>query len=137
PSSSQVDQHSTSRTTLEGGEEHVKTIARPAEIEASLASFPRVYNEMQEEAQALEVQAGSLQRTMTQLRLAVSLIEAQRAEFRGFLDGSKDALDRMEEWAGKAMGLNLRNSPEQVRRYLPLSVMWVTNSKLKKVLDLL
>ena len=35
------------------------------------------------------------------------------------------------------MGLNLRNSPEQVRRYLPLSVMWVANSKLKKVLDLL
>src|SRR5881392_879785 len=25
----------------------------------------------------------------------------------------------------------------QVRRYLPLSVMWVANSKLKKVLDLL
>ena len=43
----------------------------------------------------------------------------------------------MEEWAGRAMGLNLRNSPEQVRRYLPLSVMWVANSKLKKVLDLL
>ncbi len=59
------------------------------------------------------------------------------ASFKGFLDGSKDALDRMEDWAGQAMGLNLRNSPEQVRRYLPLSVMWVANSKLKKVLDLL
>ena len=35
------------------------------------------------------------------------------------------------------MGLNLRNSPDQVRRYLPLSVMWVSNTKLKKVLDLL
>src|SRR6266566_3362361 len=43
----------------------------------------------------------------------------------------------MEKWAGLAMGLNLRNSPEQVRRYLPLSVMWVANSKLKKILDLL
>jgi chemotaxis protein histidine kinase CheA/ActR/RegA family two-component response regulator len=41
----------------------------------------------------------------------------------------------MEDWAGLAMGLNLRNSPEQVRRYLPLSVMWVANSKLKKVLE--
>ena len=67
----------------------------------------------------------------------MTVIEGQRAEFREFLDGSKDALERMEEWAGKAMGLNLRNSPEQVRRYLPLSVMWVANSKLKKVLDLL
>src|SRR5258708_9764165 len=97
----------------------------------------QVYSELQEESQVLEDQASSLKRTLTQLRLAVSVIEAQRTEFRSFLDGSKDALDRMEEWAGKAMGLNLRNSPEQVRRYLPLSVMWVANSKLKKVLELL
>ncbi len=107
------------------------------DIAPSSALFSRVYNDMQEDTQNLETQASSLQRTLTQLRLAVSVIEAQRTEFRGFLDGSKDALDRMEDWAGKAMGLNLRNSPEQVRRYLPLSVMWVANSKLKKVLDLL
>src|SRR5439155_24194416 len=96
-----------------------------------------IYNGLQEEAQVLESQASSLKRTLAQLRLAVSIIEGQRTEFRSFLDGSRDALDRMEEWAGKAMGLNLRNSPEQVRRYLPLSVMWVANSKLKKILDLL
>src|SRR6266568_4020449 len=100
-------------------------------------SFVQIYDGLQEEAQVLESQASSLKRTLAQLRLSVSIIEGQRAEFRGFLDGSKDALERMEEWAGKAMGLNLRNSPEQVRRYLPLSVMWVANSKLKKVLDLL
>src|SRR5438874_9486433 len=100
-------------------------------------SVAEIYHKMQQEAQGLEEQASSLKRTLTQLRLAASIVEAQRSEFKGFLDGSKDALDRMEEWAGKAMGLNLRNSPEQVRRYLPLSVMWVANSKLKKVLDLL
>src|SRR5205085_971384 len=100
-------------------------------------SVAEIYHKMQQEAQGLEEQASSLKRTLTQLRLAASIVEAQRTEFKGFLDGSKDALDRMEEWAGKAMGLNLRNSPEQVRRYLPLSVMWVANSKLKKVLDLL
>src|SRR6266567_3052409 len=100
-------------------------------------SFVQIYDGLQEEAQVLESQASSLKRTLAQLRLSVSIIEGQRAEFRGFLDGSKDALERMEEWAGKAMGLNLHNSPEQVRRYLPLSVMWVANSKLKKVLDLL
>ena len=100
-------------------------------------SFVQVYEDLQEETQALEGQASSLKRTLAQLRLSVSVIEGQRAEFRDFLDGSKDALERMEEWAGRAMGLNLRNSPEQVRRYLPLSVMWVANSKLKKVLDLL
>ena len=97
----------------------------------------QVYSELQGESQVLEDQASSLKRTLTQLRLAVSVIEGQRTEFKSFLDGSKDALDRMEEWAGRAMGLNLRNSPEQVRRYLPLSVMWVANTKLKKVLELL
>ena len=104
---------------------------------ANESLFAKAYNEMHAEARVLEEQASSLKRTLTQLRLTVSIIEAQRIEFRSFLDGSKDALDRMEEWAGKAMGLNLRNSPEQVRRYLPLSVMWVANTKLKKVLELL
>ena len=89
----------------------------------------------QKNAQTIEMQASSLKSFVSQLRDAISLIDVQRSEFKGFLDGSKDALDRMEEWAGKAMGLNLRNSPEQVRRYLPLSVMWVANSKLKKVMD--
>jgi chemotaxis protein histidine kinase CheA/ActR/RegA family two-component response regulator len=106
-------------------------------LHSNESSVDHIYNGLQEEAQVLESQASSVKRTLAQLRLSVSIVEGQRAEFRGFLDGSKDALDRMEEWAGRAMGLNLRNSPEQVRRYLPLSVMWVANSKLKKVLDLL
>ncbi len=97
----------------------------------------KLMHDMEGEARSLEDQAASLKRTLSQLRLAASVIEGQRTEFKGFLDGSRDALDRMEDWAGKAMGLNLRNSPEQVRRYLPLSVMWVANSKLKKILDML
>ncbi len=105
---------------------------------AALArSFTETFDEVREEAESIEAQASSLKEILNQLRAAVSVIEAQRAEFKGFLDGSKDALDRMEDWAGKAMGLNLRNSPEHVRRYLPLSVMWVANTKLKKVLELL
>jgi chemotaxis protein histidine kinase CheA/ActR/RegA family two-component response regulator len=105
---------------------------RPAYV-----SFTRAYAQMQEETRVIETQATTFKSLLTQLRSTASVIENQRAEFRSFLDGSKDALDRMEDWAGQAMGLNLRNSPEQVRRYLPLSVMWVTNSKLKKVLELL
>src|SRR6266849_455668 len=105
--------------------------------QAGVSSVAQIYHKLQQDAQVVEDQVTSLKRTLTQLRLAATVGEAQRTEFKGFLDGSKDALDRMEEWAGKAMGLNLRNSPEQVRRYLPLSVMWVANSKLKKVLDLL
>jgi chemotaxis protein histidine kinase CheA/ActR/RegA family two-component response regulator len=117
----------------------------PANWEQDLALSPQVeksappaaYEDMQREAGVLETQVASLQTVVSQLRDAMAVIEAQRSEFKSFLNGSKDALDRMEVWAGKAMGLNLRNSPEQVRRYLPLSVMWVSNSKLKKVLDLL
>src|SRR6266567_1984213 len=87
-----------------------------AELEKQEISFAKAYSAMQEEARSLEVQAFSLKEMLDQLRMTMSLIEAQRTEFKGFLDGSKDALDRMEDWAGQAMGLNLRNSPEQVRR---------------------
>jgi chemotaxis protein histidine kinase CheA/ActR/RegA family two-component response regulator len=110
----------------------------PLALQAGVAGqVEMLYTSMQVRANEVEEQAAVLKRTVTQLRLAVSIVEAQRAEFKGFLDGSKDALDRLEDWAGRAMGLNLRNSPEQVRRYLPLSVMWVANNKLKKVLELL
>ena len=117
--------------------ENVLPSIAPNEKPAEISSPLQVYQDMRNEARALEDQVVSLQRTLSQLRLAASVIEAQRVEFKGFLDGSRDALDRMEDWAGKAMGLNLRNSPEQVRRYLPLSVMWVANSKLKKILEML
>src|ERR1051326_6952847 len=118
--------------------EHSHLVERNAEeLEKQGTTFAKAYSAMQEEARSLEEHAISLKEMLDQLRAAMTLIEVQRTEFKGFLDGSKDALDRMEDWAGQAMGLNLRNSPEQVRRYLPLSVMWVSNSKLKRVLDLL
>jgi len=100
-------------------------------------ALPKAYTDVQIDAQALAAYVASLKNTGSQLRSAMTIIEDQRSEFRGFLDGSKDALERLEDWTGQAMGLNLKNSPEQVRRYLPLSVMWVSNSKLKKVLELL
>jgi chemotaxis protein histidine kinase CheA/ActR/RegA family two-component response regulator len=124
-------------------QEHERLPAEPlathiAEVPPSYENaFTHIYGGMRQEAQSLASQTSSLQEMLQQLRMAMSVIEAQRAEFKGFLNGSKDALERMEDWAGQAMGLNLRNSPEQVRRYLPLSVMWVANTKLKKVFDLL
>jgi len=112
-------------------------VPAPVPVPASPPAYtlPASLEAAQKNAQTIEMQAASLKSFVSQLSDAISVIEVQRGEFRGFLDGSKDALDRMEEWAGKAMGLNLRNSPEQVRRYLPLSVMWVANTKLKKVID--
>ncbi len=99
--------------------------------------MPVAYDDVQHDTYALTSYASSLKGISSQLQEVISVVEGQSSEFRGFLDGSKDALDRMEDWAGHAMGLNLKNSPEQVRRYLPLSVMWVSNSKLKKILELL
>lgn len=99
--------------------------------------LPVAYEDAQRDTHELVSYASSLKRMSSQLQEVIAVVEGQRSEFRGFLDGSKDALDRMEDWAGHAMGLNLKNSPEQVRRYLPLSVMWVSNSKLKKILELL
>lgn len=111
---------------------------QPQAISASeIAELPDVYARMQEEAQSLENLIASFKQIATQLRTAIMIIEGQRTEFKSFLNGSKDALERMEDWAGRAMNLNLRNSPEQVRRYLPLSVMWVSNNKLRKVQDVL
>ena len=81
--------------------------------------------------------AASLKETLAALRAVAKSIEDERSELRGFLDGSKDAIDRLEDWAGKAMGLNLRQSPDHVRRYLPLSVLWVVTTRLKKFLGLL
>ncbi len=131
-----ADEHEYAVPVGHADQQHSET--HIAEVETSyVSSFSNAYGEMQEEAQALAVQATSLREMLRQLRSAMSVVEAQRAEFKGFLNGSKDALERMEDWAGQAMGLNLRNSPEHVRRYLPLSVMWVANSKLKKVFDLL
>ncbi|WP_220192460.1 Hpt domain-containing protein [Ktedonospora formicarum] len=107
----------------------------PAQLNVQGASLSASYEVAQRETQNLTSIFATMQEVTSQLRLSIEIIEEQRKEFKGFLDGSKDALDRMEDWAGRAMGLNLRNSPEQVRRYLPLSVMWVSNSKLKKVLE--
>ncbi len=101
------------------------------------SALPSVFTETQQRMQTVEAQMESLKNVVSQLRSAMTVIEEQRAEFKGFLDRPKDALELMVDWAGRAMGLNLRNSPEQVRRYLPLSVMWVSNTKLKKVLELL
>lgn len=82
-------------------------------------------------------QVSTLRDLAAQLREASQAMEDERGELRGFLDGSRDALERLEEWAGQQMGLDLRNSPDAVRRYLPLSVIWVTTTRLKKLVALL
>ncbi len=135
PNESLPSAHNVFEREIQASESHTENHYAP--VPSSNESSPSVHNVFERGMQALESHATSLKNVVAQLRAAMSIIEVQRTEFKSFLDGSKDALDRMEDWAGQAMGLNLRNSPEQVRRYLPLSVMWVANNKLKKCLDLL
>ncbi|MGZ3636295.1 MAG: Hpt domain-containing protein, partial [Ktedonobacterales bacterium] len=94
-------------------------------------------NEALNDEEVVRRQVSTLRDLAAQLREASQAMEDERGELRGFLDGSRDALERLEEWAGQQMGLDLRNSPDAVRRYLPLSVIWVTTTRLKKLVALL
>lgn len=105
--------------------------ARTAEQRSSLLS------EALSNEEVVRRQVSTLRDLAAQLREASQAMEDERGELRGFLDGSRDALERLEEWAGQQMGLDLRNSPDSVRRYLPLSVIWVTTTRLKKLVALL
>ncbi len=82
-------------------------------------------------------QVAALRDVVSTIYGAATAMEDERTELRGFLDGSRDALDRLEEWAGRQMGLDLGRSPDSVRRYLPLSVIWVTTMRLKRLIALL
>lgn len=95
------------------------------------------FTDIHAEAEAVRRQVASLRDVAAELREAAQAMEDERSELRAFLDGSRDALERLEDWAGQQMGLDLRHSPEVVRRYLPLSVIWVTTTRLKQLVTLL
>lgn len=103
----------------------------------SLIAISPAWEVLANSEDALQQQVRFLRDIIGALREAAQAMDEERAELRTFLDGSKDAIDRLEDWAGQAMGLDLRRSPEQVRRYLPLSVVWVTTTRLKKLVSLL
>lgn len=98
---------------------------------------PVALEELRTDAEALDRQIASLADIAVAMRQAAQAMEDERGELRGFLDGSRDALDRLEDWTGRQMGLDLHGSPESVRRYLPLSVVWVITTRLKSLVTLL
>jgi chemotaxis protein histidine kinase CheA/ActR/RegA family two-component response regulator len=106
---------------------------QPGDTMARLSTWQHLV----EQEEQVRQEIGTLKETLSALRAVANSIEHERTELRGFLDGSRDAIDRLEDWTGKAMGLNLRQSPDHVRRYLPLSVLWVVTTRLKKILGLL
>ncbi len=92
---------------------------------------------MRNDTEIMRRHVAALRDGIARVREAAQTMENERAELRAFLDGSQDALARLEEWAGRQMGLDLAGSPEAVRRYLPLSVIWVTTTRLKRLAGLL
>ena len=98
---------------------------------------PADMDEIRQDEEAIRRQVASLRDVTAAIHEAADAMEDERSELRSFLDGSRDALERLEEWAGQQMGLDLRQSPDAVRKYLPLSVIWVTTTRLKKLATLL
>ncbi|WIG58355.1 MAG: Signal transduction histidine kinase CheA [Ktedonobacterales bacterium] len=126
------------------------TVPRPGSVRppvpaAPLAQSPQAYggeqptalDDLRADTEALRRNIATLRDLAASVRDAAHVMENERAELRGFLDGSRDALDRLEEWSGRQMGLDLGNSPDSVRRYLPLSVIWVVTARLKSLATLL
>lgn len=105
---------------------------RPTPANASSA-----LDELRSDEEDVRRQVAALRDTVGMLRDASQAMDNERIELQSFLDGSNDALERLEEWVGQQMGLDLRRSPETVRGYLPLSVIWVTTTRLKKLIALL
>jgi chemotaxis protein histidine kinase CheA/ActR/RegA family two-component response regulator len=104
---------------------------------AARSAVPASHMDIRAEADSVRRQVAALRTVAASLRESAQSMEDERSELRSFLDGSRDALDRLEEWVGQQMGLDLRNSPDSVRRYLPLSVVWVITTRLKQLIGLL
>jgi chemotaxis protein histidine kinase CheA/ActR/RegA family two-component response regulator len=104
---------------------------------SSAGSLVPALSELRADEEAVRRQVATLRDITAHLRDAAQAMEDERIELRSFLDGSRDALERLENWAGQQMGLDLRHSPDSVRRYLPLSVIWVTTTRLKQLVTLL
>jgi chemotaxis protein histidine kinase CheA/CheY-like chemotaxis protein len=116
--------------------------AQPAMPAANMSAIQSaasgsVVDELYTDEEAVRRQVATLRDVVAQLRQAAQAMDDERNELSGFLDGSQDALARLEVWAGQQMGLDLPNSPEAVRRYLPLSVIWVTTARLKRLVTML
>ena len=95
-----------------------------------------VWSDVRADEQSVVTCANSLLTSINALRSLNQHFDGERTELLTFMDGSKDALDRLEQWASHALGFDLRTSPDQVRRYLPLSVLYVVTERMKKTVEM-
>jgi chemotaxis protein histidine kinase CheA/ActR/RegA family two-component response regulator len=115
----------------------VSASAPPSVPTAQGSAAGSMVEELYTDEEAVRRQVGQLRDVVAQLRQAAQTMDEERTELSGFLDGSQDALARLEVWAGQQMGLDLPSSPDGVRQYLPLSVIWVTTARLKRLVSLI
>nr|MBA3827162.1 Hpt domain-containing protein [Ktedonobacterales bacterium] len=96
-----------------------------------------LWHDVQHEEEAVRQSAAAFTQLLATLREVTRRFDGERNELMSFLDSSPDALERLEQWAGQAMGIDLRTSPDHVRRYLPLSVLWVVTARMKRIAETL
>ena len=125
PSASHISEHLPTAPLRDDASRNAIALTR-------LAETP-VWQELIGEEEAVQQSAHALVQSIASLRELGRQFDGERHELLTFLDGSKDALDRLEIWAGQAMGIDLRTSPDHVRRYLPLSVLWVVTTRMKSL----
>jgi chemotaxis protein histidine kinase CheA/ActR/RegA family two-component response regulator len=107
----------------------------PTQVNGATLQSP--LDDLRAESEVIRRQVAALREVGARVRDAAQKMEGERAELRTFLDGSDSALARLEAWVGRQMGLNLEQSADSARRYLPLSVVWVIAMRLKNLVALL
>jgi chemotaxis protein histidine kinase CheA/ActR/RegA family two-component response regulator len=132
--SSRADMETYSAPTISSGA-GMESAGLPTQVNEGALQSP--LDDLRAESDVIRRQVGALREVVARLRDAAQKMEGERAELRTFLDGSDSALARLETWVGRQMGLNLEQSADSARRYLPLSVVWVIAMRLKNLVTLL
>jgi chemotaxis protein histidine kinase CheA/CheY-like chemotaxis protein len=131
---SRADMETSIAPTISSGA-GMESAGLPTQVNEGALQSP--LDDLRAESDVIRRQVGALREVVARLRDAAQKMEGERAELRTFLDGSDSALARLEAWVGRQMGLNLEQSADSARRYLPLSVVWVIAMRLKNLVALL
>ncbi len=71
------------------------------------------------------------------VRNSIQKFETDRAEYARFTNGQQNSVERLEEWLGPLIGIDLKTSSSQVRNLLPLTTLWVVSARMKQYIDTL
>ncbi len=71
------------------------------------------------------------------IRSSIQKFENDRSEYAQFTNGQQNSVERLEEWLGPIIGIDLKTSSSQVRNLLPLTTLWVVSARMKQYIDTL